>query len=114
MQQAMLAAFGRLAFVTCIVPSLTACAPMLAIVGYSQSAIQFAAQVDKIKLIGDGVSYVRSGKTITDRALSLAAGEDCRIFNVVSRAPVCSPKHPDAADAGVTDEPVRLAVVTGD
>ncbi len=69
---------------------VTACAPILAIVGYSQPAIQVAVQIDRIKLIGDGVSYVGSGKTISDHALSLVAGADCRIFNVASRKPVCA------------------------
>jgi hypothetical protein len=63
---------------------------MLAIVGYSQPVVQFVAQAERIKLVGDGVSYVGSGKTITDHALSKVAGADCRVFNVVTRDPVCA------------------------
>jgi hypothetical protein len=91
-QSVMLAAFFRLAYLTGIVLLLTACAPIIAIVGYGQPAVQAAAQVDRIKLIADGISYVGSGKTISDHALSLVKGEDCKIVNVISRDPVCAPK----------------------
>ena len=87
---------------------------MLAMVGYSQPVIQVAAQLDKIKLIGDGISYAGSGKTITDHALSRVAGDDCRILNVVSGTPVCSSRKSAAADAVATDAAGRLAAKTED
>jgi hypothetical protein len=75
---------------------------MLAVVGYSQSVVQVVSQVDRIKLVGDGVSFASSGKTITDHALSAVAGADCKIFNVFSRNPVCAAR---AADAKVESSP---------
>lgn len=88
----LLTAFLRLAILTGIVLFLAACAPIIAIVGYGQSAVQVAAQVDRIRLVADGISYAGSGKTISDHALSLAKGEDCRIVNVISHEPVCAPR----------------------
>lgn len=90
-QGAMLTALLRLAYLTGIVLFLTACAPIMVIVGYGQSAVGVAAQVDRIKLVADGVSYVSTGKTVSDHVLSLAKGEDCKIVNVISREPVCAP-----------------------
>ncbi len=87
----MLTILFRLAFLMGISLFLSACAPIMMFVGYGQSAVQFAAQVDRVKLIADGVSFVGSGKTLSDHALSLAKGEDCKMMNVVSRDPVCSP-----------------------
>jgi len=78
----------------------------MAVVGYSQSVVTLVAQVDRVKLIGDGVSFVGSGKTLTDHALSLVAGGDCRVFNVVSRDPVCATS---IAEAGA-DSKVRLSL----
>lgn len=86
----MMHAHLRLSCLLCASLSLTACAPMLAIIGYSQPAVQIVAQIERFKLVGDGVSYVGSGKTITDHALSAVTGADCRIFNVVSPDPVCA------------------------
>lgn len=84
--------FIRMCCALCASLCLSACAPLLAmVVGYSQPLVQFVAQAERVKLVGDGVSYVGSGKTITDHALSKIAGADCRVFNVVSRDPVCAP-----------------------
>ena len=99
-------AFIRLLCVPCVSLCLTACAPMLAMVGYGGSVVQVVAQVERIKLIGDGVSYVGSGKTITDHALSMVAGADCKIVNVVSRDPVCATRTADAA----AESQVRLSL----
>jgi hypothetical protein len=99
-------AFIRLSCLLFASVCLKGCAPMLAVVGYSGSAVQLVAQAERIKLVGDGVSYVGSGKTITDHALSMVAGADCRIFNVVSRDPVCASKTAGAA----ADSKVRLSL----
>src|SRR5471030_2438154 len=89
-------AFIRLSCLLCASLCLTACAPMLALVGTNQTLVQVVAQIERVKLAGDGVSYVGSGKTVTDHALSIATGADCKIFNVVSRDPVCATKTADA------------------
>jgi hypothetical protein len=82
----------RLLCLLCATLSLTACAPMLAVVGYHQSVVQVVAQVERVKLAGDGASYVASSKTITDHALSAVVGKDCKLFNVVSPDPLCTDK----------------------
>jgi hypothetical protein len=63
---------------------------MLAAFGSHQAVVQIVAQIERVKLAGDGVSYLSSSKTITDHALSAAIGRDCKIFNVVTRDPVCT------------------------
>jgi len=88
--------FFRLVCLLCTALSLTACAPMLALVGTNQTLVQIVAQVERVKLAGDGVSYVGSGKTVTDHALSIVSGKDCKIFNVVSPDPVCASKTANA------------------
>ena len=90
-------AFIRLTCLLCVSQCLVACAPMLAVLGSGHTVVQVVAQAERIKLFGDGVSYVGSGKTITDHALSKLAGADCRILNVVSRDPVCAAGSVDAA-----------------
>ena len=65
---------------------------MLAMVGSHQSVVQLVAQIERVKLAGDGASYVASSKTITDHALSGVVGKDCKVFNVVTREPVCTEK----------------------
>ena len=84
---------------------LTSCAPMLAFAGYGGSVLQVAAQIERVKLVGDGVSYVGSGKTITDHALSMVTGADCRVFNVVSPDPICATKTAAVANVTVTLAP---------
>ena len=69
---------------------LTACAPVLSRTGSSAAAVLLATQFDRVKLLADGVSYVQTGKTLSDRALSNVVGADCRTFNVVSGSPMCS------------------------
>src|SRR5450631_1621673 len=70
----------RIACLLCISLCLKGCAPMLALAGYHQTVVQVVAQVERVKLAGDGVSYVASSKTITDHALSAVVGRDCKIF----------------------------------
>jgi hypothetical protein len=68
---------------------LQGCAPMLAVIGYPSSVVQLVAQVERVKLFGDGASFVASSKTITDHVISKALNKDCKVFHVVTRDPVC-------------------------
>jgi hypothetical protein len=102
----------RLLCVLLVLPCLPACAPVIALMGSGSSAMQFAATVDRIKLAGDGLSYLGSGKTITDHAVSMVTGADCHLLNVVSPQPVCAPKP--AAVAAAANERVTLATVRDD
>lgn len=77
-----------------VLTGLPACAPVIALIGQTGSVVQVAVQLDRAKLAGDGLSYLRSGKTITDHAVSKIAGADCRLLNVVTPDPVCKP-HAD-------------------
>ncbi|HKA45061.1 MAG TPA: hypothetical protein VKF40_23965 [Burkholderiales bacterium] len=58
--------------------ALTACAPIMSLAG------------SRVKLLADALSYVESGKTLSDHALSNVTGADCRTFNVASGRPICS------------------------
>ena len=80
----------RLPWLLCATLSLTACAPLLSLVGINQTMVQTAAQVERAKVAVDGVSYVASSKTTTDHALSVALGKNCKVFNIVARDPVCT------------------------
>ncbi len=71
---------------------LTACAPMLSLVGTNQTLVQVVAQIERVKVVGDGASYMASSKTVTDHALSAVVDKDCKVFNVFSREPVCTAK----------------------
>ena len=73
---------------------LTGCAPMLAVIGYPSSVVQVVTQVERVKMFGDGASYVTSSKTITDHVMSKVMDKDCKVFNVVTREPVCVEKNP--------------------
>ena len=97
----------RLLSVLLALSCLSACAPNIAMIGYGNSAVQIAVQLDRIKLLGDGVSYVGSGKTITDHAVSMVAHADCHVINVISPNPVCAPKRDDATIA--RNERVNIA-----
>ncbi|HEY0337662.1 MAG TPA: hypothetical protein VGC70_10015 [Burkholderiales bacterium] len=71
--------------------ALTACAPMLSLAGFSGSAVQLVAtQIDRIALLANGASYVETGKTLSDHALSNVASADCSTFNVALGNPICS------------------------
>ena len=71
--------------------ALTACAPLLSLAGFSGSAVQLVAtQIDRIALLANGVSYVQTGKTVSDHALSNVASADCSTFNVALGKPICS------------------------
>jgi hypothetical protein len=89
----------RLLGVLGVLTGLPACAPIIALMGQTGSVVQVAVQLDRAKLAGDGLSYLRSGKTITDHAVSKVAGADCRLLNVVTPDPVCKPHAAIVADA---------------
>jgi hypothetical protein len=99
-------AFIRLLCLLCAALCLTACAPLLAVMGSGHTVVTVVAQAERIKLLGDGVSYAASSKTITDHALSAAVGADCKLFNVVTREPVCAAKTAHTA----ADAKVRLSL----
>ena len=89
---------------------------MLAVIGYPSSVVQLVAQVERVKLFGDGASYVASSKTITDHVLSKALNKDCKVFHVVTRDPVCVEQNTDKkvaaapeAETVSTPQPVALA-----
>lgn len=103
----------RLLSLALIVTGLPACAPLVAIMGYGNTATQIAVQIDRIKLASDGLSYVRSGKTVTDHAVSKLVGADCRLMNVVSPDPVCTAKK-DNAQVAARNDRLTLAAVNDD
>jgi hypothetical protein len=82
----------RLTCLLCATAGLTACAPMLSLLGTNQTFVQVVAQVERVKLAADGASYAASSKTLTDHALSMMIGLDCKVFNVVAGKPVCAAK----------------------
>jgi hypothetical protein len=86
-------AYVRLLCLACGALCLPACAPMLSLVGTNQTVVQIVAQVERVKVAGDGASYVASSKTITDHALSMATEKDCKVLNIFSRDPVCKEKN---------------------
>jgi hypothetical protein len=100
----------RLIFLALIVIGLSACAPLVAIMGYSNTATQIAVQIDRIKLAGDGLSYIKSGKTVTDHAVSKLVGADCHLMNVVSPDPVCATRK-DNVQVAARGERITLAAV---
>jgi hypothetical protein len=71
--------------------ALSACAPIMSLAGSSGSGVLLAGQLDRVKLLADGVSYAQTGKTLSDRALSNVVGADCKTLNVASGNAVCSP-----------------------
>jgi hypothetical protein len=99
----------RLLSVLLALSCLSACAPIIAMIGYGNSAVQIAVQLDRAKLLGDGMSYLGSGKTITDHAVSIVAHADCRVMNVISPNPVCAPRRDDTTIA--RNERVNIALL---
>ena len=88
--------------------ALPACAPLLSLIGTNQTLVQGVGQVERVKVAGDGASYVASSKTVTDHALSAAAGKDCKIFNLLTPEPVCAVNPADKkveVSVGPTTEP---------
>ncbi len=98
----------RLLCMSCAALSLTACAPMLAMVGSSPTIVAVVTQVERVKLLGDGISYAKSSKTITDHALSAMTGSDCKLFNLVTGEAICATKTASAAAGAATN--IRVAL----
>ena len=53
--------------------------------------------VDAVSWTVDGVSYILTGKSMTDHAMSAAAGKDCAMTRVVKGEAVCVPLDEDVA-----------------
>jgi len=105
----------RLACFFCGALSLTACAPMLAMVGAKTSAVAVLTQLERIKLAADGASLMQSNKTLTDHALSKVSGKECKIFNVLSKESVCAEKTPViAADSDALPKEVATGAAPAD
>jgi len=105
----------RLACFFCAALSLTACAPMLAMVGAKTSAVAVLTQLERIKLAADGASLMQSNKTLTDHALSKVSGKECKIFNVLSKESVCAEKTPViAADSDALPKEVATGAAPAD
>jgi len=60
--------------------------------------------VSVASLAADGVSWLTSGKTVTDHAVSEVAGQDCRLIGLVEDGQVCK-THPAYA-------PTQVATLT--
>ena len=73
-----------------VMVSLPACAPIAAILSYSQPTIQIATQLDQSKLVADSLIFAGSGKTVTDHMVSAATGSDCKLLNALAGDPVCT------------------------
>src|SRR5262245_33305438 len=76
-------------------PFLTGCAPILQMMGSGGSIVQVAVHVDRLKLLGDGLSYASSNKTLTDHWLSRMTDQDCRVWNIATGTRVCVTKPPE-------------------
>jgi len=57
-------------------------------------------------LAADGVSYVTTGKSTTDHALSAIAEEDCALVRAVKEEAICVPKGTAVAALAGTDQEV--------
>ena len=53
------------------------------------TAVELAETVDTAKTVGDVGSYARTGKTLTDHAISKYTGKDCRTFNILEEKELC-------------------------
>ena len=53
----------------------------------------------------DGVSYIATGKSVTDHGLSAATGRDCALFRIIKGKPICGDAptqraHPAPVEVG--------------
>ncbi len=55
----------------------------------------------------DGISYVATGKSTTDHALSIVAGEDCAMLRALKEEAICVPGPGVTALGPVAEAPVR-------
>ena len=74
--------------------------------------MKIAATLDRLKLAGDGVSYLSSGKSVTDHAISKIMDADCNMLNVVTPRSVCAPTR--NASAEKLNTRVNMAAVRDD
>jgi hypothetical protein len=78
--------------------------------------------VDAVSWTFDGVSFILTGKSMTDHAMSAAAGKDCSMTRVVKGDAVCLPNDADVAgdrmvfafDTGTWGDTPKAQVGTGD
>ena len=105
----MMSTFVRLCCLLCAALALSACAPMLAMLGTNPSLVAVITNLERIKLAADGASYVRSDKTLSDHALSKLTGKECKIFNVISKESVCA----DGTSMVAADSDVKPNVAAG-
>jgi len=67
----------------------------------------------------DGVSYVASGKSVEDHALSMVAGQDCALHRVLQDKEICSDYAPepvlaDGGESNAADAPATFPVATAE
>jgi len=78
--------------------------------------------MDAFSWTADGVSFILTGKSMTDHAMSAAAGQDCAMTRVVKGETACVPNDEDVAgdrlvfkfDSTVWGETRTAAVGAGD
>ena len=61
------------------------------------SGCTISPAVDAVSWTVDGVSYILTGKSMTDHAMSVAAGKDCAMTRVVKGEAACVPNDEDVA-----------------
>ena len=61
------------------------------------SGCSVSPAVDAVSWTVDGVSYFLTGKSMTDHAMSVAAGKDCAMTRVVKGKTACVPRDEDVA-----------------
>jgi murein L,D-transpeptidase YcbB/YkuD len=81
----------------CMCLLLYGCVTMIAgNMGAGATAVTVAEAVDTAKTAGDAVAYGTTGKTLTDHALDVVTGRDCKLFNVFDKYhKVCKERMPD-------------------
>ena len=103
-------ALARLTLLLGLTLSVSACAPMLTMLGTNAAVVQTVATVERLKLAGDVTSFASSQKTLADHAVSLVTGKDCRVFNVVTKDAVCTDAQPATqTDVARGDESTQVA-----
>lgn len=80
----------RLAVILSLSLSVTACAPLLGMLGTDATLVQVVANVERVKLAADGASLASSQKTLNDHIISAALGKDCKMFNILTKESVCT------------------------
>lgn len=89
--------------------SLTACAPMLGMLGTNTALVQVVANIERVKLAADGASLASSKKTLNDHLISAALGKDCKVFNILTKESVCADTDPSASIAANDTHPADMA-----